>query len=339
MNDLAPITQMFNSVNAEKQNEIVDHIYSKISSVNPPLHDICENINRKSDIICPECKKSHFYLNGKHKGLQTYKCKKCGRRFNAFSGTSIAYLKKKDLLKPFIKTMLLGAGLKECTKQLPICIQTAFDWRHKILAPLSKDVPKYFSEIVEMIEYKFSFSRKGQGAKARKIGQKGEINEESDTEKKKKNRDPVSAVIISDRNNSFEFKVIKQGKPSNADLKKEFSSKLKNIKRLCIEDDIIIQQFAIGKKISYHISENGKRVKGKTRYLNTKTSRRILFNLLFWMERFKGVSSTYLQNYLYWFMLSEQIKHEIDFTSSFIEQSLQARDGKQRYKKCRMFDS
>lgn len=175
--------------------------------------------------------------------------------------------------------------------------------------------------------------------KTRKIGQKGEINEESDTEKKKKNRDPVSAVIISDRNNSFEFKVIKQGKPSNADLKKEFSSKLKNIKRLCIEDDIIIQQFAIGKKISYHISENGKRVKGKTRYLNTKTSRRILFNLLFWMERFKGVSSTYLQNYLYWFMLSEQIKHEIDFTSSFIEQSLQARDGKQRYKKCRMFDS
>lgn len=38
-----------------------------------------------------------------------------------------------------------------------------------------------------MVEYQFAFSRKGQGAKARRIGQKGEINQdESDKEKKEK---------------------------------------------------------------------------------------------------------------------------------------------------------
>lgn len=191
-----------------------------------------------------------------------------------------------------------------------------------------------------MVEYQFAFSRKGQGAKARRIGQKGEINQdESDKEKKKKkNREPVAAIIVNDRNNSLEFKVIKQGKISNADLKQEFSSKLKKVKKLCVEQDPVIQQFAIGRKVSYHINENGKRVKGKNKYFNTKSSRKNLFDLLLWMDRFKGVSSTYLQNYLYWFMLIEQLKQERDFTAAFLEQSIQVRDGKERYKSCRMFD-
>lgn len=207
------------------------------------------------------------------------------------------------------------------------------------MAVVNKNVPKQYTGVAEMFEYQFAFSRKGQGAKARRIGQKGEIKQDHNKHKNKEIcREPVSVVVVNDRNNNLEFKVIKQGAISNADLKKEFSSKLKKVKKLCIEQDNVIQQFAIGRKIGYHITENGKRVKGKNRYFNTKSSRRDLFNLLFWMERFKGVSSTYLQNYLYWFMLTEQLKHEYDLTSALLEQSIQVTDGKERYKKCRMFD-
>ena len=338
MNKLTPITKIFNASSTEDQKQIVDTIYSKITSLQP-LHDIVENINRKNIRVCPCCGKTHYYLNGKRNGVQTYKCKKSGKRFNEFSGTSVAYLKKKDLLRPFIQEMLSGSSLKTCTKLISISIQTAFDWRHKIIAAVSKDAPKYFSGIAEMFEHQFSFSTKGQGAKARRIGQKGEIKEdEINKPKKKRCQEPVSVVVVNDRNNNLEFKVIKQGKISEADLKKEFSSKFKKVKKLCIEQNSVIQQFTIGKKISYHINENGKRVKGKNKYYNTKTARRTLFNLLFWMERFKGVSSTYLQNYLYWFMLTEQLKHERDLSSAFLEHSIQVKDGKERYKSCRMFD-
>ena len=143
-----------------------------------------------------------------------------------FTGTCIAHLKKKDLVKPFIQEMLSGSSLKECTKLVPISIQTAFDWRHKIMAVVNKNIPKQYTGVAEMVEYQFAFSRKGQGAKARRIGQKGEIKQDHNKHKNKEIcREPVSVVVVNDRNNNLEFKVIKQGAISNADLKKEFSSK------------------------------------------------------------------------------------------------------------------
>ena len=337
MNELAPITQVFNTSNIEDKKKIVDTIYSKIT-LKIPLFDICEDINRKNIKVCPHCGKSHFMLYGKRKGVQNYKCKKCSKRFNEFTGTCISYLKKKHLLKPFIFEMLSGSSLKECAKLLSLSIQTTFDWRHKIIATLAEHVPKQFCGIIEMIEYLFPFSKKGQGAKAKKIGEKGAINSDNENIKKKnKKQEHVSVIVVNDRNHKIDFKVIKKGKVSEVDLRDTFSSKLKSVKKLCIDQNSSLKLFAIGKKFSYHVLENQKRIKGKNKYFNTENSHKMIFDLLFWMERFKGVSSTYLQNYLYWFLLIEQIKHERDLTAVFLEKSIQVKDGKVRYKKCRMF--
>ncbi|MBP1673342.1 MAG: putative transposase, partial [Bacteroidetes bacterium] len=73
-------------------------------------------------------------LNGKRKGVQYYLCKKCHKNFNEFTGTTVSYLKKKDILKPFIRSMLSGDSLYICSKRHHIAIQTAFNWRHKIIA-------------------------------------------------------------------------------------------------------------------------------------------------------------------------------------------------------------
>lgn len=334
MNELAPITQVFNTSNIEVQKKIVDTLYSKIT-LKTPLFDICEDINRKNIKVCPHCGKSQFILYGKRKGVQNYKCKKCSKRFNEFTGTCISYLKKKHLLKPFIFEMLSGSSLKECAKLLSLSIQTTFDWRHKIISTLAEHVPKQFSGIIEIIEYLFPFSKKGQGAKAKKIGAKGEIK--SNNEELKKNQEHVSVIVVNDRNHKIDFKVIKIGKVSEFDLRDTFFSKLKSVKKLCIDQNISLKLFAIRKKFSYHVLENQKRIKGKNKYFNTENSQKLIFDLLFWMERFKGVSSTYLQNYLYWFLLIEQIKHERDLTAVFLEKSIQVKDGKVRYKKCRMF--
>jgi transposase-like protein len=334
MNELTPITQVFNTSNIEDQKKIVDTIYSKITLKNS-LFDICENINRKKIKVCPHCGKSHFMLYGKSKGVQNYKCKKCGKRFNEFTGSCISYVKKKHLLKPFILEMLSGSSLKECAKLLSLSIQTTFDWRHKIIAALAEHVPKQYSGIIEMIEYLFPFSKKGQGAKAKKIGEKGKIN--SVNGNIKKNKEQVSVIVVNDRNKKIEFKVIKKGKVSELDLKNTFSSKFKSVKKLCIDQNSSLKKFAIGKKFSYYFLENHKRIKGKNKYFNTENSHKMIFDLMFWMERFKGVSSTYLQNYLFWFLLIEQIKYERDLTSTFLEKSIQVTDGKEKFKKCRMF--
>ena len=56
------------------------------------------------------------------------------------------------------------------------------------------------------------------------------------------------------------------------------------------------------------------------------------------LERFHGVSSSYLQNYLYWYMVVDLIMYRIDPSSAMVEKSMAVPKGKELYKKCKMFE-
>ena len=84
---------------------------------------------------CPYCQNKQTVKNGKHKGSQRYLCKVCNRNFIYSTGTALQGIKKKGQFEEY-KTIMLNEGfvtLKTMSKRLNISIQTAFDWRHKIL--------------------------------------------------------------------------------------------------------------------------------------------------------------------------------------------------------------
>lgn len=337
MDKLPNLFENLVSSNSEIIRKKVEQIYSTLSS-QPPLNDICENINQKQGKGCPECGNSNYVLNGRDKGIQKYKCKHCKKYFNEFSGSAAAYLKKRDKLKPFIEGMLSGDSLKRCAENLGLSTDTTHAWRIKVLAAHGAHVPKEYSGIVEIVEYISTFSRKGQGAKAKRIGQKGTLSSDIQNQKQKEDpQDPVSVIVIQDRDKNLELKVIKQGVLSAVDVKTHFSLKLKRVKKLCIEQNEPIKQFAKNKKISYHIKDKRKKIKGRNKYYHTEQTRKTIFNWLLWMDRFKGVSSKYLQNYLYWFMMMEQLRGEYDFPSQFLTESIRVRDGRLRYQTCTLF--
>lgn len=45
---------------------------------------------------CPHCTSEHTVRNGSASGLQRYKCRGCGRTFNALTGTALARLRQKS---------------------------------------------------------------------------------------------------------------------------------------------------------------------------------------------------------------------------------------------------
>lgn len=323
------------NLNSEIKHKKIEKIYSTLSS-QPPLSDICEKINQKQGKICPKCGTSNYVLNGKDKGIQKYKCKHCGKYFNEFSSTAVAYMKKRDKLKPFIDGMLSGDSLKRCAENLGLSTDTTHAWRIKVIAAHAEHVPKEYSGIVEIIEYICPFSQKGQGAKAKKIGQKGTLTPNNQISRSDP-PEPVSVIIVQDREKKLELKVIKQGTLTETDLKVHFSLKFKKVKKLCTNQNKAIKQFAIDKKVSYHIKDTEKKIKGRNKYYHTEQTRKTIFNLLLWMDRFKGVSSKYLQNYLYWYMMMEQLKGEYDFPFQFLAESIRVRDGRKRYEKCTLF--
>ena len=163
-----------------------------------------------------------------------------------------SYIKKKEKLKPYLFLMLTGSSVKKCALGVGISIQTSFDWRHKIIAAIKNHILKEYGGITEMIERKIKFSRKGQGAKAKKIGQKGKITDPASDMKletiENNGYQPLSLVAIADRNQNFEIKVVQQGDLLLNQVIEQLGKKLNKVKKLCLDENIILKQFAGDRK-------------------------------------------------------------------------------------------
>ena len=340
MNELAQFSKVFNDIPADTQSQVVEKVYEKITYSNP-LASECKHVNQIRVRKCPRCGDTHIILNGKRKDVQNYLCKKCHKNFNEFTGTTIAYIKKKGLLKQFIRSMLLGDSLYLCSQTYHIAIQTAFDWRHKIIAAMKVYTPKQYSGITEMIVIQKRFSRKGQGAKSCKIGQKGKItnpvsNKKAES-KEKGETQPLSLIAISGRTSRFEIKIVQQGTMQMEVLSDQLGKKLNKLNKLCIKNEDILKQFAAKKRISYFVYQERKKVRGRNKYYNTENVENRYINMNRFLERFHGVSSSYLQNYLYWYMAVDLIMYKIDTSSAMMERSMAAPKGKELYTECKMF--
>ena len=340
MNELPQSSKQSNETTSAQQSVSAEGNPKKKSSLNP-VASILKYISEKQVRVCPRCGKSHYILNVKKKDVQYFLCKNCGKSFNEFTGTTIAYIKKKEKLQDYFILMIRGSGIKACSETIKICNQTSFDWRHKILASLGEYVPDEYKGITEMIDLLQPFSRKGQGAKAKKIGQKGKITDPATNLKaetiKKGGYIPLSLVAIGDRTYHFEITIVQQGPLTEEELKQQLNKKLNKTKKLCLSDHPILRQFAGNRKISYFISKKDQKVKGCNKYYHTDTIGSTYIKLISFMDRFQGVSSSYLQNYLYWYMISYQIKYRLDPSSALIEKSISIRNGKEDYKQCKMF--
>lgn len=340
MKELAQISKSFNESSSEVQAQIVEKIFQKIILSNPLASD-CEKIHQKQGVICPHCGKSNIIFNGKTKDIQNYYCKNCFKYFNQFSGSTISYIKKKEKLKHYLFLMLTGSSIEKCALGVKISIQTSFDWRHKIIAAIRDHVHKDYNGITELINPIIKFSRKGQGAKAKKIGQKGKITDPASNKKQetieKNGYSPLSLVAFADRNQNFEIKVVQQGDLTLEQVIEQLGKRLNKVKKLCLNENAILKQFAAKKKISYFVRIPDKKVKGCNKYYHTDNIQMRLLKLDGFLERFRGVSSSYLQNYLYWYMMMDQILKLFDPSTAMIEKSISTINGKEIYKKCKMF--
>ncbi len=121
--------------------------------------------SRSVDRICPSCGNIHVVKNGKNSaGTQTFVCRACGHYFIASSGTAIFKTTHPSYTwSRFIDDTLNGDSLRRCAKDCRIALNTAFNWRHKVLDALAiilKETSE-FTGVTECDETFFSISYKG----------------------------------------------------------------------------------------------------------------------------------------------------------------------------------
>lgn len=269
-------------------------------------------INQIQKRHCPHCKSHSVVANGKNKGVQRFRCKECGKNFSENAGTSIANLKKVHLWKTYIKHMFDGHSIAKCAELTGISIQTSFDWRHKVLSSLQSMSPEKFDGISESDDIFFNYSEKGSKAlirKPRKRGNHGIKQGISD--------DKVAVILTCDRKNHKDFQVAKRGRIRKVDIEKALSGKLDKESVLCTDSHRSYTAFAKAEGINHQKIHARKKQYVKDKIYHVQNANQTARALKDWMAGFNGVATKYLQNYLSWFMVLEQVKGKTDKVKEF----------------------
>ena len=101
---------------------------------------------------CPHCAGREIVGWGRSNGLLRFRCKGCGRTFNALTKTPMAHLRKKEKWLAHAQAMIEGMSLAKTAKLCGVHPTTAFRWRHRFLRAPADDKPRSLSGIVEADE-------------------------------------------------------------------------------------------------------------------------------------------------------------------------------------------
>lgn len=90
----------------------------------------------RSDPPCPDCRSRDVRLDGhEESGLQRFRCRECGRRYNSLTGTVLEH-SKSDMPTwvNFVRLMRFNVPLDAIAEVCGVTHQTAWEWRHRLFA-------------------------------------------------------------------------------------------------------------------------------------------------------------------------------------------------------------
>ena len=204
---------------------------------------------------------------------------------------------KKDVKQwiQYAKCMINGYSIRKCAEEVKISIPTSLYWRHKIL-----DAIRAFMGIgsvggvIEVDEAFFRESFKGDHKKsttftmprkAHKRGVKGSYSSKDEKKKRGISKEQVCVLCAIDRTGNLITELICKGRMKHTDLERLFTGRIEDEAILCTDS---------------HKS-----------YINS-----FHIKLKKWMDRFNGVATKYLANYMYWFKWLEIFNTEKDTIKS-----------------------
>ena len=101
---------------------------------------------------CPHCAGRVLVGWGHKNGMPRYRCKSCGRTFNALTKTPMARLRKKERWLEHAQAMLEGTSVAMAALRCEVHYTTAFRWRHRFLGSPALDKPQTLTGLVEADE-------------------------------------------------------------------------------------------------------------------------------------------------------------------------------------------
>ena len=286
-NELEILQQLFNKLDDKAKAKFLKSVKAKIEITEIPT--TLQTVKVK----CPFCNSEHIVKNGKVDGIQRLLCKNCKKTFSNAKDTVFANSKKSlDIWKLYIQCMLNKFSLRKTAKVCNISLPTAFYWRHKILDTLRKDMDKTtLNGIVEADETFTMLSYKGSRKMPREVHYRG-----TPAKKRGLSKEQVCVPCGVNLNGNSIAKISNLGKPSLRDLQKILTDRV--IKGSVFVTDSLrpYQKLSFDMELS-HIRIPRKHHSVGNFNINTVNNyHKQLKDMI--NERFHGVSTKYLNNYL-----------------------------------------
>jgi len=263
--------------------------------------------------VCPHCGYKKIWKYGKYCGKQRYKCKsqECGKTFSDRT-LSPMYCSKKGIDKwiEYMKCMVRGLSLRECSHIVGINIATSFYWRHKIMDGLRENMGRGcvggIAEIGHMVvveSIKGNRNKKGERGcfnRGRTCGIKNKYTLIFNQDKAKTNY----VVCAVDRNGNIIVEACNNRRVDKGVLEMIFCGNITCGTILCTQGNRHYHQFAKMMELSLGRSCTGD--DNEEYHIGNLIGIKREINI--WLDSFKGVSSKYLTNYLYWYRWMKENK-------------------------------
>ena len=149
--------------------------------------------------VCPQCSHPKCVRNGHADGLQRYKCRGCGRSFNALSGTPLAHLRLRGKWVRQAQALQEGLSVRRAAQQLGVHRTTAFRWRHRFLSQPCQTRPSALSGIVEADETYVLRSYKGQARQLRQLAVRASRHRGGHAAKRGLSAEQIPVLVLRDR--------------------------------------------------------------------------------------------------------------------------------------------
>ena len=190
--------------------------------------------------------------------------------------------------------MVESYTLPKIAEKLQIHISTAFYWRHKILNALGSLGFNQLQGIVESDETFFRESMKGSEITHRKPKNRGEKDEKRGISNLK-----IAVVVAQDRNGSVIARKAGTGRVRAEEIDNVIGEYIHPSALFCTDTATNYKKFAKIKGLHHETVNERQKQRVKKGIFHIQHFNNFHNRLKGWMERFQGVATKYLDNYLY----------------------------------------
>ncbi len=314
MKDVNNIISQLNQMDSTELEFLSKRIFELLQASDSA--DRFPNTENTTEMVCRKCGSHKVSKYGKDKrGNQRYKCKSCGVFFNATSYSIVSKTHKSyDTWKKFIELTLKCCSLSYCAEVCNISVQTAFEWRHKILNVLQHDQDnRVLSGIVETDDMYLSISYKGNHKHSKKFTMpRPAFKRGSDN----KGHIGLRACITCacERNGQSYGEVLGKGQPTLAMFSHAFDNRILSESIVLTDKASCVKTYFDNKNIEIvqllahapsNVKEGPPEIKGVYHIQNVNNMHSRFHRFL---KNYCGVSTKYLNHYLSLFIWLENHK-------------------------------